>query len=276
MLRSVLLWGLFVFLGVVVVGHQALTGRAEEKAGPPLSAALRQRIDFPAVEDPNSTFDELLDMLRDRHDLKVEVDDAAFRAIGVENVGATPIAPAGRIIKKMRQVPLADVLRKLLERVGTPTGAASATFLVRRDHIEITTANAAAHEIWGEGYAGPYLPLVQSTFEKQPLEKVLRELADEADFTIVLDSRAEDKAKVPVSGRFRNTPLDTAVRLLADMADLKTFLVDNVVYVTSKENAAAMEEQELKKVKQAQEMGGNAPTPRVGLGRFLPAAPAGM
>jgi hypothetical protein len=276
MFRSVPLWGLFVFLGVVAVGPQALTGRAEEKAGPPLSAALRQRIDFPAVEDPNSTFEEILDMLRDRHDLKLEVDDAAFRAIGIENVGATPIAPAGRIIKKMRQVPLEGVLRKLLERVGTPMGGSSATFLVRRDHIEITTTNAAGHEIWGDGYAGPYLPLVQSTFEKQPLEKVLRELADETDFTILLDGRVEDKAKVPVSGRFRNTPLDTAVRLLADMADLQPYLVDNVLYVTTKENVALHDEQQLKKVKLAQEMGIEATQPRIGAGRFLRALPGGM
>src|SRR5262249_1285354 len=131
-------------------------------------------------------------------------------------------------------------------------------------------------EIWGKDYQGPFLPLVQNTFEKKALEKVLRELADECEFSIVLDGRVEDKAKAVVSGRFQNTPLDTAVRLLADMADLKPFLVDNVLYVTSKENAALLEEQELKKAKQAQEMGSEPPPARVGAGRFLRLMPPGM
>src|SRR6185437_4373035 len=76
---------------------------------------------------------------------------------------------------------------------------------------------------------------------KSPLEDAVKELAEQAEFNVVFDNRAADKAKTTVSAVFRNTPLDTALRLLADMADLRAVHLDNVLYVTTKENAAALE-----------------------------------
>jgi hypothetical protein len=264
MLRSVLLWGLFVLLGLLVLGHDAPISRAQDKSKESLAAKLQQPVNFPPVEDKNTTFQELLDKVSDSFDVKIEVNDAAFKAEMVDDVASKAVA-ADKPIRKMANVRLERVLRTILARVPYP----GTTYIIRRDAIEITTQNAVVLEIWGKDYQGPFLPLVQNTFEKQPLAKALRELAEDSEFTIVLDGRVEDKAKVAVSGRFLNTPLDTAVRLLADMADLKPFLVDNVLYVTTRENAALLEEQELKKVKQAQEIGSEAPAPRIGLGRFI-------
>jgi hypothetical protein len=82
---------------------------------------------------------------------------------------------------------------------------------------------------------------VNATFDKFPLEEAARELADQAEFTVLVDSRAAEKAKTPVSARLLNTPLDTALRLLTDVADLRTVHLDNVLYITTKENAAALE-----------------------------------
>jgi hypothetical protein len=269
MLRSGLLWGLFLLLGAVVLSDASSLLRAADRPADSLAAKLQRPTQFPVIEDKNTTLQEVLDMVSDRYDLIVDVNDMAFKAESLNDVASSQVAQE-KPLRIKKNVPLEHALRVILARIPVES-----TFLVRRNGIEIMTVSAAGREIWGKDYQGPFLPLVQNTFEKQPLEKVLRELAEESEFNIVLDGRVEDKAKVAVSGRFLNTPLDTAVRLLADMADLKPFLVDNVLYVTSKENAAALEEQELKKVKQAQEMGGNAPA-RVGLGRFIPSIPVGM
>jgi hypothetical protein len=271
MLRSAILWGLFLLLGAAVLSDAAPLSRAEDQRAESLAAKLQRASQLPPLDDKNTTLQEVLDLVSDRHDITIDVNDVAFKVDGVNDVASSPLVQEKPLhIKKNAR--LEHALRLILARVPV-----DATFLLRRNSIEITTVAAAGREIWGKDYQGPYLPLVHNTFEKQPLEKVLRDLADESEFTIVLDGRVEDKAKVAVSGRFLNTPLDTAVRLLADMADLKPFLVDNVLYVTSKENAALLEEQELKKVKQAQEMGTDAPAPRVGAGRFVrPMQPAGM
>jgi hypothetical protein len=112
--------------------------------------------------------------------------------------------------------------------------------MVRDDRIEITTGAVQAAEVWGD-FNGARLPLVNATFDKVPLEDAVKELSEQADFSVLLDNRAADKGHTPVSARLRNTPLDTAVRLLADMADLRPIHLDDVLYVTTKENAAALD-----------------------------------
>jgi len=52
-------------------------------------------------------------------------------------------------------------------------------------------------------------------------------------------ARVGDKAKAPVSADLGGTTVEAAIRLLADMADLRPVIYDNVVYLTTKDNAAA-------------------------------------
>lgn len=197
---------------------------------------LAQRVKFDAIDDPKTTLDEALDKVGKLYDVAFDINDRAFKFENVMDVGKTEIAsPAA--IPAMKNVRLSTVLRKILSRIPVPSGA---TYGVRADHIEITTGAFQAAEIWGK-YGGPHLPLVNATLDKAPLEDAVKELSEQSDFNVLLDNRAADKAKTPVSARFLNTPLDTALRLLADMTDLRSVHLDNVLYVTTKENAAALE-----------------------------------
>jgi type II secretory pathway component HofQ len=98
-------------------------------------------------------------------------------------------------------------------------------------------------EVWGEGYNGPFMPLINMKFDKTPLTDALNQLADEADFTVIVDKKAAEKAGAVVTARLRNTPFDTAVRLLAESADLKMVHRDNALLVTTPEHAAALEKE---------------------------------
>lgn len=179
---------------------------------------------------------EVLEQLTKKLDVPFEVNEVAFKYEGIQDVGKGEIA--NPVIPPMKNFRLATVLRKILARVPSPSGA---TFLVRRDVIEITTNQFANAEIFGEAYQGPRMPLVNATFEGRPLHEALKELADQTDTSVLIDTRAGEQSKEPVAGKFANVPLDTAVRLLADMADLRPVHLDNVLYVTTKENAAALE-----------------------------------
>jgi hypothetical protein len=87
----------------------------------------------------------------------------------------------------------------------------------------------------------PMLPLVHLAFEEKPLDEALAELTAATGVSIVLDrKRVGDQARAPVSGQFLNTPLDTAARLLANAAELSVVLLDNVLVVTTPENAKAL------------------------------------
>jgi hypothetical protein len=258
--------------GLAVAAVVALTWpapgpRAEEGKNEPLSARLTSRVSFPALENP-TTLQDALDALADRFGLTFEVNEAAFKAEMVEDVRSAAVAD--RPFPKMTNVRLDTVLRKILARVPAASGA---TYLLRADGIEITTGARLAQEVWGRDYNGPFLPLANATFEKRPLEDALKELAEAADFSILVDAKAAEKARTPVTARLANVPLDTGVRLLANMADLQSFLVDNVLYVTTKEGAAALAKQEKQRLEENEASG-----PRIGgSGRPVPIAqPAGM
>src|SRR5262245_1871024 len=204
----------------------ACAAPAPEKEPPPAVATakkLAKPVKFPGwAKDERMTLQDALNELTETYGLRFSVNEWAFKAEvpPVPEVLNTPVVDR-RGLPAMNNVPLETVLRRRLERVPSTSGT---TFPIRRDEIEITTWSVQKIEFWGESYRGPFLPLMQAVFDKRPLEEALKELAESADYNIVVDARATEKAKVPVSARLINVSLDTAVCLLADMADLKPFL----------------------------------------------------
>jgi hypothetical protein len=226
-------------LGVVgiIAGLGLVSWAAPKSTHPPsMIQKLNQRANFEGISNVRATLDDALEKLGKLYDVSFEIHEQAFKTDGLMEVGRTEIAQPTPI-PEMKNARLSQVLRKILQRVPAPSGT---TFLVRGDYIEITTGTFQSQAIWGN-YEGPHLPLVNLVLDKRPLEDAVRELADLSEFNITVDSRAGGNVKTPVSARFLNTPLDTALRLLTDMADLRSVHIDNVLYVTTKDNAVALE-----------------------------------
>ncbi len=270
-MRPALLLGVLLVLPVALaLAPAAPAPSPKEVTKPhPLVTKLAEEVKFSGYEaDPKETLQELLDNLAEHYDLNFFINEAAFKAEQVEDVRAVPVIE--KSIPAMRQVRLGEVLRKVLDRVPVPSGA---MYVIRQDGVEVTTANAVRSEFWGPNYQGPYLPLIHATFDRRPLDEALAELAAESGWNVVLDTNGTgEKGRTAVTARLFNVPLDTAVRLLADMAGLKSFAVDNVLYVTTPATAADMEKREKERM-------GDSQGPRVGSGRFMPPAlmaPAGM
>ncbi len=192
----------------------------------PLASLFKPR-PFNGYDDPKLTLGEALDHLSKMYGVPIELNEEAFRQEQVNAADRLPVAE--QPIPKLGSASLDRVLRKVLSRISVPGGAA---YMVRPDRIEVTTRGAQVSEVWGK-YEGPYLPLVHADFDGRPLAAALRDLGEQAGVSVVVDARAGDKAKAPVSASFLNLPLDTAVRVLADMAGLKSYLNDNVLYVSA-------------------------------------------
>ncbi len=289
-----------------------------------LAKKLAEPVDFPALDDPKTTLQDVLDLLAQKDEVRFDVNEKAFQMEGVGQ-GAAAIAPlfngndltllvaddkrassnkpvpgdkaappgkpapppppaanaggdvgsslvAIKPIPKMTRVRLSTVLNKILARVPSSTGA---TYVLRRDGIEITTEgakvaefrNASEHLPPGltedrdpNGPPPAPIPLVQAEFDKKSLDEALKELADATEHNVLLDPRAAEKAK-PVTATLINVPLDTAVDLLANMSGLQVVSRDRVLYVTTKDNADAMQ-------KELKDRIGPVPTP-------MPAQPGG-
>ena len=143
-------------------------------------------------------------------------------------------------IPSMRNVRLATVLRTILDRIP---GESKTTYIIHSDVIEITTQDFKDAEERAPKKPLSF-PLINLEFDKKPLADALQELAETSGISVVLDSRADNASGNPVTTKLRDVPLDTAVRLLADMAGLRPVRMDNVLYVTTRENAKLLQEEQ--------------------------------
>ncbi len=290
-MKRALIVGIAVLLssavGLVYSDQKGKKGPAREKAKPPvrvekvvwppeakdesLPAKLASKVSFNGFDDPKFTLQDALEALSMQFGLRSQLNQIAFRAAGYQDKSVLQEPIAATPIPKMDQVRLDTVIKAILERIPTPPGK-EAVYLIRDDAIRITTADFLLNEVWGGNYRGPYFPLVHPSFKEKQLDAALKELAEASGHNILVDKRRlGPKAEVPVTLQMVNAPLDTVVRLLADMSELDTVFLDNVIYVTTKENAADWNAK-LRKEQQERTGDENSP-PRIGTTGPVPTAP---
>jgi hypothetical protein len=234
---------LTAFLAFATFGPGSAAERAEApaieaKVEPMRDCAqlMQKRVKYGGCDDPKTKLNDLLEEFETVYEITFDVNEAAFEAAGLKDVLNAPLVTDGRPLAKMIDIRFERLLRKILARIP----GVEATFVVHDDAIEITTREAVLARVYGNN-SRRGLPLVYAEFEKQSLEDALKELAKQSEFNILVDPRPAEKIRTGVTAKLKNVPLDSAVQLLADMADLKAVLKDNVLYVTSKENAKVIE-----------------------------------
>jgi hypothetical protein len=228
----------------------------EAKRAVEVRKKLAAPITFNGVDDPDAKLSEALEYLHKITDLTFEINEQAFKDEMIDDVGNKPL---GRAIPKTTDVPAEKVLNRILARIPTSSGT---TFVVRGGVVEIATRRYASPSLWRRVEDGPqdfeaqggtiFVPQTSVAFDKRDLREALQEIADAVGVNIVVDVRAQDKGKTPITATLRNADVDTVVNLLADMADLQTVLVNDVFYVTTKENAKVLREKKTKKSDDAQ------------------------
>jgi hypothetical protein len=227
--------------------QQRVDGKWEDRLNQ-LRLFMSMEVTFGPLDDPKLTLGDILEHLAERFEITFQVNEAAFAAEKVKNVKSAKVVK--RQLNKLSRVSFDTVLRQVLARVPSKSGA---TYVLRCDRIEITTTAALRAEVWGPDHKGPFLPVVSRSYDKLLLDLCFKDLANATGFNIVVDARVGEKLKTAATASFHNVPLDTAVRVLADMADLKAVQLDNMLYVTTRENAKSLqEEQEKRKAKMAE------------------------
>jgi hypothetical protein len=217
-------------------GPKDVAQKPKVRTAQELRAKLAAPVNLERGIEANSPFKDAMEFLADRYEVPIFVDRIAFSNQGAENVEEQQVR-----LPKMIGVRLSTILSMLVAQV-------KGTFLVHKDYVEVTTFARTRAELWStsgmnrEG-ALAVAQMVTAEFDRQPLDEALRELADQSGINVVVDARAADKARTAVTATLTHVPLDTAVEVLADMADLKSLAIDNVIYVTSKANAKRMQKE---------------------------------
>ena len=237
-------------------GHQnVLPGEAvppREGASRPaheLREKLARPMNLPKGIDPNTPLKESLEFLSEFQDVTILVDRAAFKAEGVSDLENFPTG-----LPRLTNLPFRMVLTQLLGNLDPPT-----TFVQRGGHLVLVPRHFTRPTQWGPAQRH-VVPLVNLHADRRPLEVALHELTEQSGVNIVLDRRDRARAETLVSISLTQVPVDTAVYLLADLAELKALPLDTVLYVTTKENAKELQS-DLKKTGMLERFQGHSPGP---------------
>ena len=120
---------------------------------------LRRVVKFDGEDDPKATLQDLLDKLRDMYNVPFDVNEQAFRFENPDQdvlkteIATLPLPPITGTLD--------TVLRKILGRIKVQSGA---TYLIRKDCIEITTGQV----FWAETGPDPRGPRASSPAPDRP------------------------------------------------------------------------------------------------------------
>src|SRR5262249_28846341 len=184
--------------------------------------------------------------------LPILVDDEAFKE-------ANPDAPdiydtQVKCPPYPRHMSVVTALRVALSKVPTR----NATFLLRGGFVEVTTTQEASLNRL-------LRRKVLVSFERHPLTQVVEALSALTGVSVVLDGRAAEKLKTPITLSLTNdVTLEAALRLVADMADLKLVVLHDVAYITTPANAHVLRKEQREAAEEARRNPAREQTPPAG------------
>ena len=182
-------------------------------------ALLRRLLDEPGdFQYENVTLAAVVADLKERAKLPLTLD-AALAQSGID--------PNGVMVARvsLKGAKLRDGLRAVLEPHNLRFGLV-------RDGLLISTEDGLT--------ARQLRQRVDVDAAGTPVGEAVRRLAAGTGANVVLDPRLKDRANAPVELKLDDVPLETAVRLLAEVADLKAVRLNNVLFVTTPERAARL------------------------------------
>jgi hypothetical protein len=182
----------------------------------------RQGLDRPVtLKIDRQTLAQTVAQLSAKAKVRIVLDVQAITG----QLGSAPDGTPVQTPMDLKDVKVRAALRTLLAPYNL-------TFVIVGDSVVVTTEDAAAAQQMGQH--------VSVNFDKVDLAAALKQIARETAVNIALDPRAEKEAMSKVSLQVEDVPLETAVRLLAEMAGLKPVRADNALFVTKKDVAAEM------------------------------------
>ena len=217
---------------------------------------------------------ELFAIIEDETDLVVRVDVAAFRRIGLPDTEQSvelflKIFSQARVFlpRHVERMPLRDVLGDALAQIFIQNMAQTVTYQVRGTQLVIIPS----YQVPNTPGADPLNPQVQPgsdddqtllpartlyeqiyggvvsvNADKKPLTEILTDLRKQTGANIVYDNRCETagkggEKKASITIALNDVRLYDALRVIADLAELKMVYAGNIYYVTTPENAKAFQ-----------------------------------
>jgi hypothetical protein len=216
------------------------------------------------VPAEGAKLEDILQLIEDQSDLVLRVDVAAFRRVGALN-GEGGLSSQQflqdmydtKVIlpRKAEKLTMRDVLTDALAQISINRPC---TFQVRGSQLLIVPAyvppvRPGANPLVSDDQEPPmveahllneqiYGGVVSVHAERKPLAEVLADLRKQTGANIVLDPRCEGlEKKATINVTLNDVRLYDALRVIADMSELKMVYAGNIYYVTTPANAKTFE-----------------------------------
>lgn len=239
-----------VILSAVLVGclaGVAVAAPVPAKADDPPAAKARQTLDKKVtLKLEGAPLGEAVDQLRQEAKVDLALDMPALQQFGVDiNVSAVSC--------DLKDIKLRDALKKVLAPYNLRCGPTAEGLVISTE----------------EGLIGKQLRhRVDVDAADRPLGEVLKTLADQSGANVVLDSRPGKKlTDAAVTLKADDVPVETAVRLAAEIGGYSVVRMGNVLFVTTAERADKLRPDADKPVAPA------TPLPVVPLEQIFPPVP---
>jgi hypothetical protein len=224
-------------IGVLAIGALTVPTARGQGGGPKQTIYEKLAMQVETKDFTNQmSFKEFLTLLHDLYrakdqDIAFMVDVASFRDEQNDNV-ANPYDAQVQLPAIPKSMTAANVLRLALAQQPMP-----ATFILRDGAVWIVSEKGARPEAL-------LRQKVVAQFDRVPFTEAARQLSRLSGVSVLIDPRVKEKAQMPITAEFRGDVVtEAALRMIADMAELRIVLMDGGVYVTTAANAEAMEKQ---------------------------------
>jgi hypothetical protein len=212
--------GVALLWGLLLAGLLAAPLNPENKDKPASLADkvrkdLDQAINFEVVDQSIAA---AVNQLREQTKINFVLDRFTIQQMGID-----PEQPIVNL--KLKDVKVRSVLKSMLSTQNLSYAIIGDTVLISTDEVAMFRQMRQR---------------VNVDFEKVEFASAMKHLARETATNLMLDSRVAKDAKAEVSLQMEDVPLETAVRLMAEMIGLKPVRVGNVLFVTSKASANEM------------------------------------
>jgi hypothetical protein len=201
------------------------TSKSCEVTAAQIRASLNKKT---SLDFESASLGEAVAHLRSKTRIPFTLDTPLLNNLGLNDVGNNNLqAPTFRL--KGTNVPVRLALRKMLEPYNLG-------FAIVGDSVFISTEEQAAYR--------QFTQRVNVDVQGIPLAKVLQQLADETGVNVLIDQRVEKQAERVVTAQIDDVPVDSAVRLVTEVVNLKAMQVDNVLLITTPEHASKIRQEE--------------------------------
>lgn len=215
-----------LFFGLLIgwaLSHASVFGQPTTK--PAGTDKVRQALDkVISAEFNGQSVSDAINHLRVKTGLTIHIDQIAILQSGIN-----PDDNVGQVLVKATDEKAGQVLRKFLANYRL-------TYIVQDNALLVTTEEMALFRQLGQR--------VSVDIDGVPFKKAVRDLARSHGINLVIDPALAKQMDTPVSLQVDNTGIETAIRLLAEIASVKAVRMDNVIFVTNADKAKKIRDEE--------------------------------